>query len=151
MPEESKTATIEDTVAGMSDDALAEMWHDLSEEAERLGRLAWGAHHELYRRLVDRGATALETDHWSGKVKPGAISHTIDDPQRLRRRLGKVLLEDEIRQIFVQPPAPPVRVDQRQLNEVHKRGGEVAGIIDEERTSVRGEGHLVLERKREVA
>jgi hypothetical protein len=51
---------------------------------------------------------------------------------------------------FVQPPAPPLRVDHRVLNELHKLGGQVAAVIDEERRSVRGDPTLTLTRKEET-
>ena len=140
-----------DTLAEYDDDTLAEMADKFAEEAERLGRLARGAHAELQQRMRDRGGTKLETPHWSGVMKPGPISHTVDDLPRFRGRLYELpnLSLDEINAAFVQPPPPPMRPDHRVLNELHKRGGEIAAIIDEERRSVRGESVLVLKRKSE--
>lgn len=157
MPDDPRAlADGEKMIADMSDDALAEMWHGFILEAERLGALARGAHQELERRMLDRGASTLETQHWRGKMKAGAKRHFFidDNPLPLRRRLAALLTEDEIRPAFVQPPTPPVppiRVDHRALNELRKRGGEVAAAIDEERRTVQDDPRLVLERKKEVA
>ena len=46
--------------AEYTDDALAEMAEGLKAEADRLFRLARGAHEELTRRVVDKGATKLD-------------------------------------------------------------------------------------------
>jgi len=139
----------EDMLAEMSDDTLATMADEYAKEAERLGRFSRGAHAELQARMRERGATVLETEHWTGKMKPGAIRHTVDDTDRFRQRLVAHVSSKDIETAFVQPPAPPMRVDHRGLNELHKRGGLIAQIIDEERRSVRGEDVLVLERKPE--
>ena len=143
----SETIKGEDVLAEYSDDTLATMAEDFAKEAERLGRLARGAHQELLVRMLQREATKLDTEHWTGTVKPGPIHHTVDDLPRFRYRLQDVVSDDEIEAAFVQPPPPPMRVDMRQVNELYKRGGEIAAIVDEERRSVRGESVLKLERK----
>ena len=143
----SETLKGEDVLAEYSDDTLATMADELAKEAERLGRLARGAHQELLARMLEREASILDTPNWKGKVKPGPIHHTVDDLPRFRYRLQDVVSDDEIEAAFVQPPAPPMRVDMRQINELYKRGGEIAAIVDEERRSVRGESILKLERK----
>ena len=133
-------------VAEYSDDTLATMAEDFAKEAERLGRLARGAHAELLARMLEREATKLDTEHWTGTVKPGPIHHTVDDILRFKHRLV-LQIGNAGMAPFVQPPAPPMRIDMREVNELYKRGGEVAAIIDEERASVRGESVLTLERK----
>ena len=139
-----------DTLAEYDDDTLAEMADALGREADRLFRLARGAHEELRARLIERGATKLDTDHWEGTLKPGSINHTIDDLCRFKERLGPWVGHDELDAAFVQPPAPSIRADHRILNDLHKLGGQVAAIIDEERRSVRGEPSLLLTRKMEA-
>jgi len=145
----SETQRREDVkqVAEYSDDALAELADEFAKEAERLGRWARGAHQELLARMLEREATKLDTEHWTGTVKPGPIHHTVDDIDRFMMRLCYHLTGPELDTAFVSPPPPSLRVDHRGLNELHKRGGEVAAIIDEERRSVRGESVLTLERK----
>jgi hypothetical protein len=141
-----------DTLAEYDDDTLAEMADAWQKEASHLSRMAHGAHDELEHRVIDRGATKLDTEHWDGNLKPGAINHTVDDVGRLHDRLvGAIGSTDGVRAVFVQPPAPPMRVDHRVLNELHKLGGQVAAIIDEERRSVRGDPTLELRRKAETA
>ena len=143
----SETIKGEDVLAEYSDDTLATMADELAKEAERLGRLARGAHQELLVRMLEREASKLDTEHWTGTVKPGPIHHTVDNLERFKAKLAPLVSHDETDAAFVQPPAPPMRVDMRFINELYKRGGEVAAIIDEERRSVRGESVLKLERK----
>jgi len=129
------------------DDTLAELWHEWTKEAERLGKLARGAFLELRQRMIDGKASKLDTPHWKGTLKPGPIHHTVDDVERFHERLMAVVSGRDIAAAFVQPPAPPMHVDHRAINELDKRGGIIAKIIDEERHSVRGEDVLVLTRK----
>jgi len=145
---DNKTAP--DALEEYDDDALAEMADGFRAEADRLSRLARGAHEELRQRMVERGATKLDTEHWEGMLKPGAINHTVDDVARFRERLahlGRGAWLDELDAAFPIPPPPPMRADHRVLNELHKRGGVVAAIIDEERKSMRGDPTLELRRK----
>lgn len=137
-------------LAEYDDDTLAEMWDSLAKEADRLFRLSRGAHDELQTRMRERGGRKLDTEHWTGVMKPGLISHTVDDVGRFRERLEPHVGKDDLDAAFVQPPLPPLRESNRVLSELHERGGEVAAIIDEERRSVRGEGWLELKRKPEV-
>jgi len=141
--------TLEETLTEFSDDALAEMAHSFAEEAKRLSHLAHGAHAELQTRMRERGGAVLETEHWSGKMKPGRIEHHVYNTDRFRQRLVPHVGTKDILAAFIEPPLPPLRIDHRALNDLHKRGGLVAQIIDEERQSVRGEDMLVLERKEE--
>jgi len=147
-PEETSQPTTADE---FDDDTLAELWHEWTKEAERLGKLARGAFLELQTRMTDRKASKLDTPHWRGTMKPGAIHHTVDDPECFCRLLLPHIATDELDAAFVQPPAPPMHVDHRVLNELAKRGGIIAKIIGEERRSIRGEDVLVLTRKEEVA
>lgn len=139
----------EQLIADMDDDTLAEMWDAWCKQAEHLGKLARGAHQELEARMrhADPPATHLETEHWSGRMKPGVKEHTVDDPQRLRKRLGPVTSNEDRLKVFIYPSTPPMRVDRRGLNELYKLGGEVARIIDEERQTVQGDARLVLTKK----
>ena len=132
------------------DDAIAEMIDGFTRQAEHYRRLAFGARQELLARLLERGATVFDGKEWQGKVRPGLITHRVEDPERLRQRLSEFLQAKELQAAFVQPPLPPVRVDQRVLNDLHKRGGDIGRIIEQERVSVRGDSTLELERKPEV-
>lgn len=135
----------------MSDDTLATLSDEYAREAERLGRLARGAHAELQQRMRDRGATVLDTPNWAGKMTPGPIMHSIvnDDVLGFRKRLATLLSVEQIEAAFVLPLAPPMHVDHRFINEYRKQGGVIASVIDEFRKSVRGEDRLVLKRKPE--
>jgi hypothetical protein len=146
-PEETSQPTTADE---FDDDTLAELWHEWTKEAERLGKLARGAFLELQARMTERKASKLDTAHWRGTMKPGAIHHTVDDVERFHERLMAVVTGRDLATAFVQPPAPPMRVDHRGINELQKRGGIIAKIIDDERRSVRGEDVLVLMRKEGV-
>lgn len=148
--QEGQTVKPEAEVSEHSDDALAEMADVWAREAEHLGWLARGAHAELRQRMIDRNASKLDTPHWKGTMKPGSIHHTVDNPERFRKRLWPLVTEQEILAAFLQPPMPPMHVDHRGLNELRKQGGEIAAIIDEERRSTRGDPQLVLERKPEA-
>jgi len=147
-PEEQRQPTTADE---FDDDTLAELWHEWTREAERLGKLARGAFLELQTRMRDGNASKLDTAHWRGTMKPGSIHHTVDDPERLHERLFSLVGGDALRAAFVEPPPPPMHVDHRVLNELAKRGGVIAKIIDEERRSVRGEDVLILTRKEGVS
>ena len=132
-----------------SDDALAEMAEEFAKKAEHLGRMARGAHAELLARMLERKGTKLDTEHWTGTVKPGSIRHSIinDDVLGFRKRLATLLSKDQIEAAFVQPPAPPMRVDHRFINDYHKQGGVVAAVIAQFRKSIQGESVLTLKRK----
>ena len=129
----------------MNDDALAETAQDMKVEGERLLRLAGMAQHELRRRMVDRGATVLDTDHWGGKLNPGAPYHDYDDVRMMRIR--PLLTDKEWASVRVQAPAPPPRWDKRALNELAKRGGSIRAVIEDATTTTRGEPKLELKRK----
>jgi len=139
--------TTDTSLEEYDDDTLAEMADGFRAEADRLSRLARGAFEELRQRVIGRGATKLDTEHWEGALKPGTINHVFDDLPRLKERLSPWLTADQTDAAFVQPPAPPMRADHRVLNELLKLGGQVAAVIQEERRSSRGDPTLVLSRK----
>lgn len=137
---------IEDTVAGMSDDALAECIIDTGEEAERLTRMVGQARHALIKRMVDRNATVLDVEHWTGALTPGAPSNSFDD-EKMETGLRSVLNPEELALTRFQPPAPPARWDKNYLNKLAKRGGAIREAIEDATTTMRGAPRLKLERK----
>jgi hypothetical protein len=142
---EQTRPTMEDVIADMNDDALAETAQDIREEGQRLLRMAGMAEHELIRRMIDRGATVLDTEHWGGKLAPGAPHHEYDDGRMMR--LLPLLSEAEKAAVRVQPAPPPPRWDKRILNDLAKRGGSIRAVIEEATTTTRGEPRLDLKRK----
>lgn len=136
---------IEDVIADMNDDALAETAMDIREEGQRLLRMADLAHHELVNRMESRGATKLDTEHWAGSLSQGRLSHQINDEKLMRLR--PLLSDGEWSTVRVQPPAPPPRWDKRAMNELAKRGGSIKAVIEEATTSERGRPELTLEHK----
>lgn len=132
-----------------SDDALAEMSEQLGQEGRRLQRLAAGALFELEKRMQERGAKKLATDHYTGVVRPGGISYRIDDLDRLRERLRQHVDPGDVDRAFPEPKLPAQGVNQAVLNELLKLGGEIAEIINEERAGTRGRSNLELSRKPE--
>jgi len=146
----------ESTLDEYTDDALAEIAESMRAEGRRLTQMADGARFELERRLLDRSATLLETDHWHGKLASVGYEHTVEDPARLREELlridcdGYVAFADEVDRAFPLPP-PPVRgLDHRVLNELLKRGGQVAALINQYRRSAPKRPRLELRRKEEA-
>lgn len=132
------------------DDALCEMIDGFTRQAEHYRRLEFGARGELLARLLERGATVFGGKEWQGKVRPGQITHRVEDAIRFCERLEPFLQAKELQAAFIESPPPPLRVDHVAINQLHKRGGDIARIIDEERTSIRGDATLELERKPEV-
>ena len=135
-----------------SDDALAEIAESMKAEVRRLTQMADGAKFELERRLIERGATVLETDHWHGKLASVGYEHTVEDPARLREELLRDSGVDfeEVDRALPLPP-PPVRgLDHRVLNELLKRGGQVAALINQYRRSAPKRPRLELTRKEEA-
>jgi hypothetical protein len=134
-----------------SDDALAEIAESMKAEGRRLTQMADGARFELERRLIERSATVLETEHWRGKLASSGYEHTIEDPVRLREELLRApgVGFDEVDRAFPLPPPPQRGLDHRVLNELHKRGGEIAALIDEYRRSAPKRPRLELTRKEE--
>lgn len=136
---------IEDVIKDMGDDALAETALSMRVEGNRLVRMAGMAEHELRQRMIDREATVLDTEHWTGKLSPGAPSHEYDDAKM--EAVLPLLSEEEQAKVRVQPPAPPPRWDKRFLNELTKRGGIIRAAIENATTMTRGAPRLSLERK----
>ena len=91
----------------MNDDALAETAEDMQIEGRRLLRMAGMAAHELLKRREERGATVLDTDHWGGKLTPGAPYHDYDDERM--ERLKPLLTDKEWTTVRVQAAPPPPR------------------------------------------
>jgi len=130
-----------------SDDSLAEIAETMRNEGRRLTQMADGARFELERRLIDRAATLLETDHWTGKLASVGDEHTIDDADGLRENLLRHLAPKAVDRAFPLPPPPQRGIDHRELNELRKLGGVVAGLIDEYRRSAPKRPRLELRRK----
>ena len=141
--------TQEKDLAEYGDDALAELIDGFTRQAEHYRRLAFGARGELLARLLECGATVFDGKEWQGKVKPGHITHRVEDPERLFQRLSEFLEVSALALAFFRPK-PQLTVNHVALNQFAKRGGDISRILDEERVSVRGDSTLELERKPEV-
>ena len=143
----------EELLADIADDALAEIAEGMLAEANTLRHNAGLARYELARRLRERDATHVDTEHWLGRLVPSPFVHTVKDPLALRDALEAVGL-DPVRvrdAVYFPEPAPPqLRVDQRVLNELLKLGGAVKAVIEAHRQSERGEPKLELHRKADV-
>ena len=153
MPEPLTREEIErmptDSCDGYTDDALAEIAESMKAEGRRLLQMADGARFELEQRLIDRGATVLESEHWTGKLASVGYEHTIDDPAGLRENLLRHLTPKAVDRAFPLPPLPERGIDHRELNELRKHGGVIAGLIDEYRRSAPKRPRLELKRKEE--
>ena len=151
MPEPLTREEIErmptDSGDGYTDDALAEIAESMKAEGRRLLQMADGARFELEQRLIDRGATVLESEHWTGKLASVGYEHTIDDPAGLRENLLRHLAPKAVDRAFPLPPPPERGIDHRELNELRKHGGVIAGLIDEYRRSAPKRPQLKLTRK----
>ena len=132
------------------DDAIAEMIDGFTRQAEHYRRLAFGARQELLARLLERGATLFDGKEWQGKVKPGQITHRVENVELLFQCLAPFLSTKDLEGAFIQPPTPAIQVNHTALNQLYKRGGDIARLIDQERVSVRGDSTLELSRKAEV-
>ena len=93
----------EEMLAGMGDDALAEIAEGMLEEARTLQHNAGLARFELARRLKDKGATHMESEHWSGRMVPGGFVHVVDDPEALGTALIKAGIVGERLEAAVYP------------------------------------------------
>jgi len=123
----------------MDEDALAEIADSMAKEAQRLSQVSGKARFMLAQRLSERGATVLDTEHWTGKVEAGAWQIVNESALYSCPGISE-------RCFIIPDPKPPVgRWDNRALNEMHKLGGVIAEAIDASRE--RGEGALVLKRK----
>jgi hypothetical protein len=128
------------------DDALAELADSLKTEGRRMLDSAGMAEFVLLKRLQERGASVLDTEHWAGKVEPG--TWVIIDEDALKDILSLVPVELRVKCYYT--PAPRPRWDHRALNEALKLGGEVAEAINTSRQRA-DSGTLKLERKKEAA
>ena len=148
MTTETGRPPVEDMIADMGDDALAEIAIGWKEEARRLSRGAGLALHALTKRMRENRAKVLDTKHWSGKMKPGPIQHTVDDPSLLKDLLDEHLSpSDVVKGVEFVRPDPRWQINQSGLNELAKRGGRILDIIEDQRKSVRGDDVLELKRK----
>jgi len=145
MTTEQARPPMEDVIADMNDDALAETAQDIQEEGQRLLRMAGMAEHELIQRMTSRNATVLDTEHWGGNLTPGSSHHDYDDERMMR--LQPLLSEEEWAAVYVHPAPPPPRWDKRGLNELAKRGGSIRTVIEDATMSTRGLPSLALKRK----
>ena len=136
---------VEDVIKDMGDDALAETAQDIRAEGKRLLHMADLAEFELVNRMQARGATKLDTEHWTGALTPGLPVHTIKDEEM--SQLRELVSEEDWKRALVHPPAPAPHWDKRVLNELAKLGGEVKAVIDGATISERGRPKLKLERK----
>jgi hypothetical protein len=148
MTTETDRPSIEDVIKDMGDDALAETAKEMRAEGKRLLDMAGHAEFTLVNRMVARGATKLDTEHWTGALTPGLPSHTIDDEKMMGLR--DLVSEEDWSRARVQPPAPAPHWDKRALNELAKRGGGTAAVIEDATISERGRPKLKLERKEEA-
>jgi hypothetical protein len=130
-------------VEEIDDDELAEQWDMADDLARRYAKVAGVINLELIRRMEAKGATMFDTEHWKAPLESGGW--IVDDPARLRQRLGPLISLDQIMAVFPPPKPRPPQPDQRRLNELIKLGGDIAAIIAEERH--RGEPRLNLKRK----
>src|SRR3990172_7522349 len=111
----------EEMLAGMGDDALAEIAEGMLEEARTLQHNAGIARFELARRLKERGATHVETEHWAGRLVPGGFAHTVADTEALDEALiaAGLSIGATREAIYYPVPTPPVlRAVHRELNAV---------------------------------
>ena len=145
MTTETERPSIEDVIKDMGDDALAETAKEMRAEGKRLLDMAGLAEFSLVNRMKARGATKLDTEHWTGALTPGLPTHTIDDG--LMMRLSVLVSVQDWERVRVHPPAPEPHWDKRVLNELAKLGGEVKAVIEGAITSERGRPNLKLERK----
>lgn len=142
----------EELLAGYGDDALAEIAEAMLAESKILRHNADSARFELRRRLIDRGATHVDTDNWQGRLVPGSFDHRVEDPEELLLALqaAGVAVERIREAVAYTQPAPTWRVNHRELNELMKLGGDVRAAIETHRQSVRRDPELDLHRKAEV-
>jgi hypothetical protein len=143
----------EEQLTAFTDDALAEIAEGMLAEARTLQHNAGVARFELARRLKERGATHVETEHWSGRLVPGGFVHTVADPEALCEALREagVVGRDVIGAVYYSAPPPPMLVvNHRALNELVKLGGAISEAINAHRQSERGEPKLELHRKQEI-
>ena len=143
----------EELLADIADDALAEIAEGMLVESNTLRHNAGLARYELARRLRERDATHVDTEHWLGRLVPSGFIHIVADPQALRDGLAAAGVSDERLGDAIgypKPPPPTLLVNHRELNELMKLGGRVKAVIEAHRQSERGEPKLELHRKADV-
>ncbi len=140
--------SVEDVIKDMGDDALAETAKEMRAEGKRLLDMAGLADFTLVERMQARGATKLDTEHWTGALTPGLPVHTIKDEEMVQLR--ELVSDEDWERVRVHPPAPAPHWDKRVLNELAKLGGEVKAVIEGAAISERGRPKLKLERKEEA-
>ena len=145
MTTETDRPPVEDVIKDMGDDALAETALEIRAEGKRLLDLADHAEFELVNRMKARGATKLDTEHWTGALTPGLPAYVLNDEKMMKLR--NLVPEEDWRRVRVQPPAPAPNWDKRVLNALAKRGGEVKTLIENATISERGRPKLKLNRK----
>ncbi len=137
--------SVQDVIADMNDDALAETAKEMRAEGKRLLDMAGLAEFTLVNRMVARGATKLDTEHWTGALTPSLPSHVLIDEKMMQLR--DLVSTEDWKRARVQPPAPAPHWDKRVLNELAKLGGGIAAVIEDATISERGRAKLKLERK----
>ncbi len=137
--------SIDDVIKDMGDDALAETAKEMRAEGKRLLDMAGLADFTLVERMQARGATKLDTEHWTGALTPGIPVNTIKDEEM--EQLYELVPAEDWERARVYPPAPAPHWDKRVLNELAKLGGEVKAVIEGATVSERGRPKLKLERK----
>lgn len=139
--------TLED-LDEMEDDALAALAVSMPEEARKLNAVAGKAALLIRQRMVERGATKLDTEHFAGRLATTGYSYEIEDGHALWSALmdaGMNALEIEAARPTQPMPAP--RWDMRALNELAKRGGAIREAIERYRVSTPNEARLEIKEK----
>ncbi len=139
----------QEALDGMGDDALATIAVEWKTEAKHFNEAAGMALFELERRLEESGATKLDTEHWEGTLASKGYTHTIEDGTALYEALREAGVDSEKMdaEVWPQPPQPPRRWDQSELNELAKLGGQVAAAIDTHRRRTPNRKALALKAK----
>ncbi len=145
MTTETGRPSVEDVIKDMGDDALAETAKEMRAEGKRLLDMAGLADFTLVERMQARGATKLDTEHWTGALTPGLPVHIINDEAMVQLR--ELVSRTDWERARIQPPEPAPHWDKRVLNELGKLGGEVKAVIEGATISERGRPKLKLERK----
>ncbi len=145
MTTKTERPSAQDVIDDMNDDALAETAKEMRAEGKRLLDMAGLADFTLVERMQARGATKLDTEHWTGALTPGLPTHAINDGKM--SMLAALVSAQDWERVRVFPPAPPPHWDKRALNELAKLGGEVKAVIEGATISERGRPKLKLERK----
>ncbi len=148
MPGQDDSPPIADFIAELDDNAVATIIDTWKKEGRRLTRAAGEAEFLLEKRMRDRGATVLDTEDWDGKLESKGFDYTVDDPGLLRTQLQDHVTDKQLAGVVERvTPEPTWVVNHRGLNELAKRGGDIARIIDEGRRKTPKPAKLSLDRK----